>query len=537
MRRASVVAAALAVGVTVVAGWSQAPGTRARHPVDGGPALTLIAALRPGVGPAVLGGALSRRSLSGPLNAWAVTVPRADSERLLSVWRRTPDVLAIQRDRLIAAAAEDTSCSGAPGSSNVDLLKDVGDDQVQPPSSTRPIAILDSGIDQRLPEFAGRIRDPANVINGSADVSDSDGHGTAVAGMAASSATLVRGISPTSPIIPIKVLRSDGSTTAADLIAGIGRAVADGAGVINISAASPLAGIPALDNRVVQMAIDQAVSRNAIVVTASGNEGSAAPDVPAVYPHLLSVGATSLSDRHALCSNTGRTVDLSAPGVEVTEPAPTAVCPSGFQTVSGTSFAAPAVAGAAALVGQQRPGLRSAQLSYLLARGARQVTGSGWSPLTGFGVLNVAAALAAPAPPPMSSEVDDDIYWLTGSRAAGKSPAIGKARGKRAVVRGLLDTLRNPADVFRVKLRRGERVALSVAAAPGGRLQAEIWDPRAGPFSVRDQPRRHLVAARTASGGFSLHAVATRAGTYFVSLRSRSNPPGGSAYSLAIGLG
>jgi subtilisin family serine protease len=375
------------------------------------------------------------------------------------------------------------------------------------------------------------LRSPRNVIDGSSNVTDLDGHGTAVAGVAAAAAGSVRGVSPTSPIIPIKMLEPDGSTSAALFVKAIAAATASGAGVINISGAGPLAGIPPQDNRVVEMAIDQAFSRGVLIVAASGNEGSGAPDVPAAYPHVLSVAATDENNLRVPFSNYGRTVDLAAPGVDLTEPAPTAVCASGYQFVAGTSFSAPAVAGAAALLEAERPALSVVQRFQILRLSARDVAPRGWDPYTGFGVVDVAAALAYPAPPDDPGEVNDDVYWITGPRAA-THPFALTTRNRRGTVSGLVDAAKDPLDVYRLELSRGERISATLTTASGGRFDLALWDPGTGPFDIGDRRLRHRVAH--ASGTTLRAGRARRGGTYFLSVRGLSTPPGGSTYRLQL---
>ncbi len=489
---------------------------------------SLLVALASGARPRSLPGATAAQRLDPFGDAYRVVVRPTELAATIARWRHRPGVLAVQRDwRIRAAQSESALCTNPPASFDAGLIQAIGENGFTPPASTPPVAVLDSGIDATRPEFAGRVRDPISVVSGPPATVDTDGHGTAVAGAAAASSAQARGSTPTSPVMPVKILAPDGSTTAALLIQAIDRAVAAGAGVINLSESSPLAQVPAADGRVVQLAIDRAFSHGVLVVAASGNEGSGQPDVPAAYPHVLSVAATGISGRRATFSNYGSTIDLSAPGVELTEPAPFGVCASGYQLVSGTSFAAPAVAGAAAILEAERPSLTPSQRFEMLRRSASQPGGmSGWTPFTGFGVLNVAAAVAGPAPPATPAEVNDDVFWVKGR------PPLARSTGT-ARVSGRIDAAKNPIDVFLIRLRKGSKVNASLTLGGSGRAQLSLWDAKTGPFDITTGRTKHRLAL--ANAGATLRARrAGRAGTYYLSVRSTSTPPGGTSYKLVV---
>ena len=378
---------------------------------------------------------------------------------------------------------------------------------MQAPATTPPIAVLDSGV-APVPELEGRLRQGANVISGGSSATDTDGHGTAVASVAAAAAGGVRGVSPTSPIIPVKVFDARGETSAAWVIAGIRRAVALGAGVINLSAAGPATGTDPATNRVVQSAIFDAISKGVLVISPTGNEGAKKLDIPASYPHVLAVGATDASGLTASFSNTGAGIDLVAPGDGITTAAPQAVCGSGYAYVSGTSFSSPAVAGAAAVLEQLHPGLDTTQLTNMLRlAGASPV----WSGLTGFGTLNVPAVLAAPVPPPDAPEVDDTIAW------AKRHPVVLPRSKRSRTIQAHVATHSDPADVFRVALKRGDRLTATVSSG-STRL----------PLSIQSASKA------LASGGGKARTKVSRAGEYYVMVKATRTPVAGVQYSLTL---
>jgi subtilisin family serine protease len=348
-----------------------------------------------------------------------------------------------------AANAASVQCAPKPASPVGYQLAAVGGDRVEAPAATAPIAILDTGVSE-VPELQGRLLPGYNVTNRSAKTNDIDGHGTAVAAVAAASGG-VRGVSPTSPIIPIKIFDDRGDSTAEDFIAGIERAVGLGAGVINISGAGSAADVDPATKRAVQDAIFNAVSRGIPVIAPTGNEGGSKLDVPAAYPHVIAVGATDEAGAPASFSNSGSGVDLVAPGSSITTSAPSFLCSSGYGTVSGTSFSAPAVAGAAALLLQIHPGLDALQLTDMLRLHGIRTPAPGWNVDTGFGMLDVPAALGAAVPAADQREVDDTVSW-----ANRHAPVLTPSKRSRTLT-ARVATHSDPADVFRVRLKKGDR--------------------------------------------------------------------------------
>ena len=279
-------------------------------------------------------------------------------------------------------------------------------------AATIKIAVLDTGVDLRQPDIAAKAPEVYSVIHhrNRSDVRDYYGHGTFVASLAAGSVTNGEGIAGfggDAQLLCVQVAHDDGSISDVDEAAGIVYAVKHGAKIINLS----LSGLEpsALENRAVRYAQRHGV----LIVAAAGNEFH--DGNPVEYPAALlqpsgsngrggsglSVGASTLKGERATFSNTGSYVSLAAPGDSVFGALSgysnwsTASLPGsstglyGFS--SGTSFAAPEVAGAAALVWAANPGLTARQVATVLKRTA---TGHGtWNPNLGFGILDAAAAV------------------------------------------------------------------------------------------------------------------------------------------------
>jgi subtilisin family serine protease len=200
-------------------------------------------------------------------------------------------------------------------------------------------------------------------------------------------------------IMALKFLDENGEGNTADAANAIDYAVQHGARVVNASWGGPSF------SQALYGAIRRAGERGTLVVAAAGNEGVNAdnrPDYPAAFdlPNIVSVAATDRTDRLLDFSNYGaKSVDLAAPGDDVTSTVPSLADPTGYAAFSGTSMAAPFVSGAAALYLSRFPGASVDQIkSALLSTVDKLPTLSGKS-VTG-GRLNLARALGAGASPP-----------------------------------------------------------------------------------------------------------------------------------------
>jgi subtilisin family serine protease len=165
------------------------------------------------------------------------------------------------------------------------------------------------------------------------------GHGTMVAGV-------VHLIAPTAKIMPLKAFRADGSSNLSDIIRAIYYAADHGANVISMSfsIAQPSPGL--------QAAVQYALSKNVVLVAASGNDGLKTLVYPASYNSVIGVGSSTNADLRSTFSNFGSGVVIfAAPGEGIVTTFPGGNYAAGW----GTSFSAPMVAGAASLVLQARP--------------------------------------------------------------------------------------------------------------------------------------------------------------------------------------
>jgi subtilisin family serine protease len=455
------------------------------------PAARVLVAVEPGH-PAPAGARFV--AAVGPARAYALAVPRhvlgtAYAARM----RRRTGILAAQVDERLYAQQSQVGgfCADRPPSTDTSVPNTVASLGVSVPT-TPPVAILDTGVDANVPELQGRLVAPFNALDGSTNVSDQDGHGTQVAAMAAAAPGLFAGVSPSSPIMPIRIFGVGGDSTAQILVKGIEHAIVAHAGVINISGANPEADVGPGDVSVVQMAIDDAYEHGILVVAAAGNEGKWQPDVPEAIPHVLSVGATDSSGQRAAFSNSGPWLDLMAPGAGLTLPSPSSVCSSGYGVATGTSFSAPAVAGGIALIRQLRPSLSAEQIFALARQTATDMAGPGHDDETGFGLLNVARAVSAPVPAVDLTELDDDVIWVTGQYAARHPPLLRKSRVQR--VKASVSPAKDPQDVYPVILRKGQLLTIRITGGADALLDTNLWDPKTGPMDISNGKTTHEVA-------------------------------------------
>jgi thermitase len=208
---------------------------------------------------------------------------------------------------------------------------------------TVTIAIVDTGIDLGHPDFAGKLVTGTTFITTTTSPQDDNGHGTHVAGIAAATgnnALGIAGVNWGARLMPIKVLDSQGNGDDLDVAAGIVWAADHGAKVVNLSLGGEC------PSPIMDLAVTYAYTSGVTVVAAAGNTGRAGVLCPAAYEPAIAAAATGPSNLQAAFSTYGPEVDLAAPGVGIYSTMPG----GGYGYKSGTSMAAPHIAGAAALL-------------------------------------------------------------------------------------------------------------------------------------------------------------------------------------------
>lgn len=214
------------------------------------------------------------------------------------------------------------------------------------------VYIVDSGIREDHTEFTGRITATAHADTFTS-VSDCHGHGTHVAGTAAGA---TYGVAKNANIIPVRVLGCDGTGTISDIQVGvnwiISRHISTTPAVVNFSLGGSY-------NSSINSMMQSLINDGVVTVVAAGNEGetvdpNACNYSPASAPNAITVAASTDQDRDASFSNIGTCVDLFAPGLGITSA--WIYSNSSTATISGTSMAAPHVAGVAALLLEEKFG-------------------------------------------------------------------------------------------------------------------------------------------------------------------------------------
>ena len=422
------------------------------------------------------------------------------------------------------------------------------------------VAVIDSGIDGDHPDFAGKIADAKSFVGGSARV-DEEGHGTFVAGLIAASVNNtvgIAGVASSAELLVAKVVDGNDLIDVEAEVKAIRWAVEHDAQVINMS----LGGFrdprdPERDafSPLEAQAVGWAHGRGVVIVAAVGNNTDTPPrpwpfaSYPAALPHVLGVSALARDGSVPVFSHRDKIYnDIAAPGVGILSTFPRALtaetkecpeqgysscAPDDYRKGQGTSFAAPQVSAAAAVLLAVRPNLRPEQVTELLTRTAHDVNGAtgcrGCAPqrdaLTGWGRLDVNAALkqllSAGPPPRDRLEPNDD---------AGDDAAALWGESKR--IEATLDFWDDQNDVYAIRLQRRQPVFVSVSGPAGTDTNLILWRP--GTKHVDDLASLGLVARQSARPGPREHLAfrAPKTGSYYVQVKLGSR--GAGQYRLTI---
>jgi serine protease AprX len=379
------------------------------------------------------------------------------SGRALTALARNPQVASITPDApLRAAAYEDATMwraavdgLGAPASAS---------------GATPAIAVVDSGIQERK-EFPHLLAHVNLSSTAPATGADDEGHGTMVAGIAAANGKY-GGAAQTFPLLDVRTADPNGLSLTSDVIAACDWILRNGARynirVANFSMSGDVES--SFTNDPLDRAVERLWLAGIVVVAAAGNGGTGAGPVPigapANDPFVISVGATDLHSTASVADDTvpawsayGPTRDgfekpeLSAPGRYLIAPVPVGstlartfperiVDAAPSMWMSGTSFAAPVVAGAAAQVLLRHPDWSPGRVKGALMLTARPLARAG--PPAGVGEVNVAAAAALAGAPNANENLDafvtsgtfDASAWAAAvARDSGWSPASWSSAG------------------------------------------------------------------------------------------------------------
>ncbi len=272
----------------------------------------------------------------------------------------------------------------------------------------------------------GRDQDRDGVADGAV------GHGTRVAGIIAArgnDGVGIAGVAWNVRIMPVRVMDPEGNGFFSSFISALDYAVANGAGVVNVSLTASVL------SQAAQAAVAAAAGAGVVIVGAAGNSGA---DVafPAALPQIIAVGAhgpLSTPNERADFSPRRPGVDLVAPGVTIptTDVLAGSALPA-YTTASGTSFSASFVTGTVALIRSWEPGADAARIRDLLRDTATDLPDAAWPDWDGAGRLNLGLALATiaglPPFPPTIDGIDlvQKAYRIQGHARPGSNVALAQ---------------------------------------------------------------------------------------------------------------
>ncbi|KUO72006.1 MAG: peptidase [Desulfosporosinus sp. BRH_c37] len=366
----------------------------------------VIISLAPGVDDAEVaqefGGTVVRR---GPFNYTTLEFQETTiRQQVIELLKKTPGIISAEENyrRTITAL---------PGSTDQDpLFRDQwsmlranvpGAWDMGATGQGMTIAIVDTGVALNHPDLKDNLISGYNAITKSeapSSYQDNNGHGTHVAGIAAAERNNVGiiGVAYQAKIMPIKAMDSFGEGYDDTIAAGIVWAADHGAKIINLSLGAENVTHP---TDMLKQSVAYAVNKGCLLVAAAGNYDSESEENPGVSypasdPDVLAVVATDQNNNLADYSVTGPEVDLAAPGDSITSDWVTKTKRPGYVTESGTSMAAPFVAGEAALIWSQHPAWSRDQVIQVLEAGVKDLGVSGRDNNYGYGLVDVKLAVA-----------------------------------------------------------------------------------------------------------------------------------------------
>ena len=274
------------------------------------------------------------------------------------------------------------------------------------------VAVIDTGVDPAQPALQGKLVAGYDFVNGDANPSDDNGHGTAVAGIVAADSDNQIGVAGycwQCRLMPVKALGADGTGYDSTIAQAIVWATDQGARIINLSLGGPT------DDLTLAAAAQYAWEHGTLVVASAGNDSSSVLDYPAALPNVVSVAASDQSDHLYSFSNSGAL--LAAPGENATT-APGA----GYVSFLGTSSAAPVVSGIAGLAFSLVPTATPQQIELALEAGATPISGVARGRVDAYATLR--ALGAQPAAPRAPSQAPSSAPRRRASAGSGRQTTI-----------------------------------------------------------------------------------------------------------------
>lgn len=256
-------------------------------------------------------------------------------------------------------------------------------------SSSVKIAVLDTGVNVNHPDLINKLAPGWNVVDNNNDVTDLNGHGTLMMGIAGGQTNNnigIAGLGIEPKIMMVRISNNAyGWAYSSDMAEAIIYAADNGAKVISISFGGTSA------STTVRNAVNYAVSKGVFITAAAGNSGSSQVNYPAAYDNVVAVGATDSNDQKASWSNFGPWVDVTSPGVSIYSTNEN----GGYSYSSGTSPATPFVAGLAALMLSKNPNLTPLQVENYIESFSDDLGSNGRDDIFGYGRINAVKTLSA----------------------------------------------------------------------------------------------------------------------------------------------
>ncbi len=299
------------------------------------------------------------------IDGFVAALTSADLQRLAN----DPDVASIAPDRVIKTSVDQISPPWGLDRIDQRTLPLNGGYSYATSGAGVTAYVLDTGINQAHTEFSGKILRsafvdftalPPTTAPETANVEDCNGHGTHVAGTIGGTTF---GVAKNVSIVPIKVVRCNGSATDSDIISGLDFVLADhlafpGPAVANLSLGGTIS--PSLD-----IAIANVIASGVTVVVAAGNDNADACSYsPGHLAAVITVAASDINDKAATFTNHGSCVDLFAPGVKILSAYIGG--PDASAVLNGTSMASPHVAGVVARMLELTPAATPAEIATAL---------------------------------------------------------------------------------------------------------------------------------------------------------------------------
>ncbi|MFC1550359.1 S8 family serine peptidase [Candidatus Neomarinimicrobiota bacterium] len=333
------------------------------------------------------------------------------SQDALNRLENSDQILRIERDGEIHALDYELDNSWG--------VKRIGSGSASNTGGGVKVGVADTGIDYNHTDLDDNYYGGYDFINDDNDPMDDNGHGTHVAGIIAAEDNDegVVGVAPGARLYALKILDSGASGNWSHVIAALEWAKDNGIKIINHSYGS--ASYPGLS---VEEAFENANSNGIFSVAAAGNSGNPSGsgdniEYPGKFESVIAVAATDYFDNRSSFSSTGPTIELSAPGVSVNS----TTIGGGYGKKSGTSTAAPHVAGALAIA--KKAGLGNPRT--ILKNTANDLGQAGFDNLYGYGLVDAEEASIAPSTPP-SVPNDPPVVTIT-QPGGGSSFPVGSS--------------------------------------------------------------------------------------------------------------